>query len=95
MCLGFPWRTTKATTESAAIERYGAWSQLFGTRPESASVSTSSPVDRNAMLAGWPATIARACEPDGPYDCVNETPLPAAVWPKREMSFCTIGFGVE
>jgi hypothetical protein len=39
----------------------------------------SSPVERKAMLAGWPATIARACEPDGPYDCVNETPWPALV----------------
>ena len=47
------------------------------------------------MSAGWPATIALACEPDGPYDCVNETPWPAGWCWKREMSFAITGFGVE
>ena len=78
MCFGLPGRTTKATTESAAIPPYGVCVQLFETMPASATVSMSSPVERNATSAGWPATIARACEPEGPYDCENETPWPAA-----------------
>ena len=53
--------------------------QFLATTPASASVSMSSPVERKAMLAGWPAAIARACEPEGPYDCENETPVPADV----------------
>jgi hypothetical protein len=64
----------KATTESAAIPPYGVLVQVLETSPASATVSMSRPVERNAMSAGWPATIARACEPDGPYDCENETP---------------------
>src|SRR6476620_582259 len=91
MCFGLPGRTTKATTESAAMPLYGALFQFFPTRPASAIVSMSRPVERKAMLAGCPAAIARACEPDGPYDCENETPLPAEVYPKREMSFCMTG----
>ena len=66
MCFGLPGRTTNATTELAAMPPCGVVVQLFATRPASASVSMSSPVERNAMSAGWPATIALACEPDGP-----------------------------
>ena len=32
------------------------------------------------MSAGWPATIAFACVPEGPYDCENDTPAPADVF---------------
>src|SRR3954452_9695661 len=74
MCFGLPGRTMKETTELAAIPPYGGCVQLFATTSASAIVSTSRPVERNATSAGWPATIAFACEPDGPYDCVNETP---------------------
>src|SRR5690349_23297922 len=95
MWSGLPGRTTKATTESAAIPPYGAVVQFLATSPASAIASMSRPVERKATLAGWPATIARAWEPDGPYDCVKETPCPAGRWPKREMSFCRTGFGVE
>src|SRR5579862_1424695 len=96
MCFGFPGRTTKATTESATIPPCGSFFvQLLSTRPACVSVSTSSAFERKAMSAGCPATIARACEPDGPYDCVNETPLPADVDVHFAISFCTTGFGVE
>ena len=78
MCFGFPGRTTKATTEFAAIPLCGAFVHVLETRPASTIVSTSSPVERNAMSAGCPAAIALACEPEGPYDCVNETPCPPA-----------------
>src|SRR2546423_15217090 len=74
MCFGLPGRTTKATTESAAIPPWGVFVQLFETRPASTIVSMSSPVERKATSAGWPATIALACEPEGPYDCEKETP---------------------
>ena len=41
---------------------------VLGDEPASATVSMSRPVERNAMSAGWPAAIALACAPDGPYD---------------------------
>jgi hypothetical protein len=85
----------KETTELAAIPPCGVRVQLLATMPLSASKSMSSPVERNATSAGWPATIALAWEPDGPYDCENETPWPAGWWPKRVISFPITAFGVE
>src|SRR3954471_20920222 len=77
MCFGFPGRTTKATTESAAIPPSFAFVQDLEMRPAVATVSMSSPVERKARSAGCPATICLAWEPDGPYDWLNETPCPA------------------
>src|SRR5690349_6392146 len=64
-------------------------------RPASATVSMSRPVERKAMSAGWPATMALACDPEGPYDGETVTSLPAGRWLKRAMSFPTTAFGVE
>ncbi len=47
------------------------------------------------MSAACPATICCACEPDGPYDCANETPWPAGWCWKRVISFAITAFGVE
>src|SRR5947209_10122227 len=96
MCFGLPGRTAKATTESATVPPWASVVlQFLDMRPAAAIVSTSRPVDRNAMSQPWPATTARDCDPDGPYDCVNETPLPAAVRLHCATSFSTTGFGVE
>jgi hypothetical protein len=39
--------------------------------------------------------IARACDSDGPYDCVNWTSLPAAVFWNAGMIVANASFGVE
>src|SRR3954468_23801739 len=79
MCLGLPLRTTKTTTESVTMPRYAFLFQLGATRPALTRESTSGASERLTTSAGRPAATARACEPDAPKDCENETPWPADV----------------
>ena len=53
------------------------------------------PVLRMTTSAGCPATRAAACALEPPNDVVNDTPDPAGVDWKAEMSCMRTGFGVE
>src|SRR5947209_9971898 len=81
MCLGLPLRTTSTTTESLEIPFSGFASQLLETSPALTRRETSGSVENATMSAGWPVATARLCEPEGPNDWPNETPLPALVCP--------------
>ncbi len=95
MCFGLLPRNANATTEYASFPPYDCFCQLGATRPASTSVLTSSPVDRKTRSAFRPAATARAWSPDGPYDVVNDTPLPSGVCSQAEMILPITVFGVE
>jgi hypothetical protein len=76
---GLPLRTTKTTTESVTKPLCALASQLEATCFAATSFAMSGSVENSATSAGWPAMIARLCEPEAPYDCLNVTPLPAEV----------------
>src|SRR4051812_37903551 len=79
MFFGLPLRTANTTTEFVTKPLAEFLSQSGATFLASTSLLTSGASDRAAMSVGRPEMIARAWSPDGPYDCVNEMPLPAGV----------------
>src|ERR1700722_1801457 len=79
MCLGFPGRTPKATTESVTMPLVGPESQVGATRPALTRRVTSGASEKLTTSAGWPAATARLCVPEGPNDVVKLTPLPPGV----------------
>ena len=95
MCFGFPLRTTITTTERVTIPLYLFAFQFFATSPALTSVCTSGSSERSTTSAGRPLTTACAWSPDGPYDCVKDTPWPAGVFWKAGMIVENAAFGVE
>ena len=65
------------------------------TRPALTSVRMSGSSEKSTTSAGSPLTIACAWSAEGPYDCVNETSLPAGVCWKAGMILENASFGVE
>src|SRR3954452_11379593 len=95
MCFGLPLRTAKTTTVSAPMPLYDCRFHFESTRPASTSRLTSSPVERKTRSALRPFATARAWSVEAPYDCVNETPLPSAVWFQDWMILPMTVLGVE
>src|SRR5437588_7292279 len=76
MCFGLPLRTTSTTSESEGVPFDPTTSQLLETIPPLTRRVTSGVVENATTSAGWPDATARLWAPDGPNDCVNDTPLP-------------------
>src|SRR5690348_9648254 len=79
MCLGFPLRTTRTTTDWVSTPWFQPEFQFCGTTPAWTRFVTSGSRDRCTSSAFSPAATARLWSPDAPYDVVNCTPLPAGV----------------
>src|SRR3954470_24011924 len=79
MFFGLPLRTASTTTEFVTNPLAAFLSQPAATFFASTSLLTSGASERATTSAGRPACTARAWSPDGPNDCVNETPLPLVV----------------
>src|SRR5437763_7176551 len=77
MCLGLPLRTTSTTTESLDMPFWEFASQFLETSSALTRRLMSGSVENATMSAGCPDATARLCEPDGPNDWANDTPLPA------------------
>src|SRR3954447_2298017 len=95
MFFGLPLRTANTTTELVTNPCSGPLSQPAATFLASTSLSTSGASDSATTSAGSPASTARAWSPEGPNDCVNDTPLPSVVWLKAGISAAYASFGVE
>src|SRR6266542_4227544 len=95
MCFGLPCRVTKTTTESVTMPLYRSSFQVFGTSPALTRRVMSGSSENSTTSADSPFLTARLCSPDAPYDCVKETPLPAAVFWKAGMIWAYASFGVE
>src|SRR3954451_12893870 len=86
MFLGLPFLTTRATTESVIMPLYSFLFQLGSTSLSSTNLVMSGSSENATTSAGCPASTARLWSPDGPYDEVNVTPLPAFVSAKIGVS---------
>src|SRR5881275_1865549 len=95
MCFGLPERKTITTTECVMMPLYLFAFHVGATSPALTSVRMSGSSERSRTSAGRPLTTAFAWSADGPYDCVNETPWPAAVWLNAGMIVENAAFGVE
>jgi hypothetical protein len=92
---GLPSRTTKTTTDRVTIPCHLSLFQLGETRCFCTSALMSGASEKATMSASSPEATARLCSPDAPYDCENETPLPAGVFWNAEISWPYASFGVE
>src|SRR6185437_476705 len=95
MCLGLPLRTMNTTTELVTKPCVAFWFQLEETSPALTSRSTSGSSEKLTTSAFCPLATARLCSPEGPYDWLNVTPLPAEVAWKSAVSFSYALLGVE
>src|SRR5690242_20413481 len=84
---GLPSRTTKTTTERVTMPLYLSLFQFGATRCFCTSEVMSGASDNATMSAGSPDATARLWSPEAPYDCENETSLPAAVFWNAEISW--------
>ena len=85
MCFGLPFRSTNTTTERVTIPCQLFLFQLGLTRCALTTVVTSGSSENATTSARRPFTTACAWSPDGPYDWVKLTPLPAFVFWKASM----------
>ena len=74
---------------------YCLFFQPLKTSPAFTSSSMSGASESATMSALRPALTARACSPEAPYDCENETSLPAAVFWNIGISCAYASRGVE
>ena len=85
MCFGLPFFTTITTTESLTMPLVAPLFQSaatnFGT-----SLVMSEPTEKLTRSAGWPPATALLCDPLGPNDSENLTPLPLSVATKAVSS---------
>src|SRR5659263_548863 len=84
--LGLPLRTTRTTTDLVTKPLYLFWSQVLTTRLALTSRVVSGASENSTTSAGSPASTARLCSPDEPYDSLSSTSLPAAVFWKAGIS---------
>src|SRR5665648_534819 len=83
---GLPLRTTRTTTDLVTKPSYWFWLQVLSTRPAPTSRAMSGASENPTTSAGSPASTARLCSPDEPYDSLNATFAPAAVFWKAGIS---------
>src|SRR3954447_10717450 len=79
MFFGLPLRTAKTTTELVTKPLSGPLAQPAATFFASTSLSTSGASDSATTSPASPDATARDWSPEGPNDCVNETPFPSVV----------------
>src|SRR5450759_61738 len=84
--IGLPLRTTRTTTDLVTKPSYWFWLQVLSTRPASTSRAMSGASENSTTSAGSPASTARLCSPDEPYDSLNSTFAPASVFWKAGIS---------
>src|SRR6476469_9476987 len=84
---GFPSRTTNTTTERVTIPFHLSLVQFAATSFFWTSDVTSGASENATTSASRPDATARLCSPDAPYDCENDTSLPACVFWKAEISW--------
>ena len=85
MCFGLPWRVTNTVTESVTMPLYLPRFHLGETRWAPTRRVMSGSRAKATMSAESPFFTARLCWPDGPYDWLKPTPLPAEVFWKAGM----------
>src|SRR5215207_5969929 len=95
MFLGLPLRTTIDTTVVDKIPWWSFWSQSLSTSLSSTRRVVSGVSEKCVTSALRPLTTARLWSPDGPYDSLNVTPLPASVLANAFSSAPSAAFGVE
>src|ERR1044072_7810553 len=77
---GLPSRTMKTTTERVTMPLYLSLFHLCATSFFWTSDVMSGASENATTSALRPDATARLCSPDAPYDCENDTSLPAAVF---------------
>src|SRR5215218_10294505 len=92
---GLPLRTAKTTTERVTMPSHLFCFHFALTSPALTRVVMSGSSESATMSAFRPERTARACSPDEPYDCSNETSLPLAVFWNFEMILAYASRGVE
>src|SRR5215467_4350391 len=95
MCLGFPLRTTSTTTEFVTNPRYRSAFQSEATNPSLTRRVMSGSSENATTSAGRPESTARLWSPDAPYDSLNVTFAPAAVFSNAAKIFSYACCGVE
>ena len=80
MFLGLPLRATIVTTEPKGMPLCSFAFQSLSTSPASTRRVTSGSTEKLTTSVGRPDSTLRDWSPDGPYDWLKETPLPAAVF---------------
>src|SRR3982750_3912741 len=78
MCLGFPFRRTKTTTDLAGTPLYLFFAQFLSTCFDETRRSTSVEIEKWTTSAGRPAATALLCTSEAANEFENFTPFPYA-----------------
>ncbi len=79
MCFGFPFRSTKTTTDFETMPLYLFEAQPLSTSFASTSLSMSVEIEKLTTSAGRPAATALLCTSDAANEFWNFTPEPDGV----------------